>query len=109
MTPEKLKEIRELADKATAGPWHQCCPEGNGCGGTMVWLDAGCERMVDTAARGDGEYVKNDPQDRATACFIAAARSDVPALCDALEAAWAEIERLKQDAPCCSRCGRDAI
>lgn len=82
------EEALRLAESASPGPWHHCCAKGDGCGGGFVWRDQGCERMVDTGARG-GE--QGDPplddHDRADAAFIARARTLLPALARALLAA----------------------
>ena len=84
LTPEELAAIRERAEKATPGPWHvyaayslsDITPETRTC-------------VVDCVAS-DGTLAREDAE------FIAHAREDIPRLLDALEAAYAENERLKR-------------
>ena len=80
-TPLELaRECREQADKATPGPWAQ--------------LDGFPKYIVLAAERGRPIGWLEMPllDDMA---FIASARTDVPALCDAVEAQAAEIGRLR--------------
>lgn len=73
---------RERADKATAGPWRTNgpCVLSARQGGDLVCSVAGQE----------------SPEERlSTLRFIAAARTDVPALADALGAALDEVRRLR--------------
>lgn len=75
---------RERADKATAGPWRTNgpCVLSARQGGDLVCSVAGQE----------------SPEERlSTLRFIAAARTDVPALAAALEQAVAEVERLRAE------------
>lgn len=58
----------------------------------MVWRDCGCDRMVDTGMRGDGNWAKNDEQDRHDAAFIACARTGWPAALAELRAKLSEYE-----------------
>lgn len=89
ITPEELTAIRERAEKATPGPWgwsdakvrdgkYVFVPQGSYLAGTLIMF---------------GDTYENGEQD---ADFIAHAREDIPRLLDALEAAFAEIERLQR-------------
>ena len=79
------KAIRERADKATPGPWTDGYYFGGA--GEVFSLDARGERKVHVADCFTGPWNKDS-------AFIAHAREDVPALCDALDAARARAERL---------------
>lgn len=85
MTDSELAALRELAARATKAPWR--VPVANVFRvvreGPYPW-EIVCD--VDTADPRSG------PQAAADAAFIAAAREAVPALCDALDAARAEVE-----------------
>ncbi|MBR8661186.1 ead/Ea22-like family protein [Brevibacillus sp. NL20B1] len=89
LTPEELAAIRERAEKATPGPWrwsnakvlngkYDFVPQGSYLADTLIMF---------------GDTYENGEHD---AEFIAHAREDIPRLLDALEAAYAEIERLKR-------------
>lgn len=94
MNTEERKRLRELSDKATPGPWeleergYSVCPiERNG------------DKLPAVAALPG--YVKNGGQEDfwaqwiSDAAFIAAARSAVPELLDALDEAEADRDELK--------------
>jgi hypothetical protein len=74
----KLREIEERAEKATSGPWMY------GCGTSTVLCETGIVRTEDREAilvncgRGSGSESQEDGE------FIAASRTDVPALTKAL-------------------------
>lgn len=83
-----LKAIRERADAATQGPWHTI-------GDIYVYAPIGA--VADTPINEDTEYITRArgvgrdatiEEQRLNLEFIAAARTDVPALCD-------EVERLR--------------
>jgi hypothetical protein len=78
MTPLDTKAIRARADAATKGPWAHSEKELWACVATPTHLG----QQVAAVAGSDPDLV------RATASFIAAARTDVPALCD-------EVDRLR--------------
>lgn len=92
------REARARADAAKGGRWETDADEdGETCLGITAHdhgpdADCGddCKAVVLTDA---GWY----PPDLPTARFIASARTDVPALCDAVEAQHAEIERLQAE------------
>lgn len=86
-TPEQRQEWRALADGATEGPWEAARDRDNWIVGDL-WN--GLNGMVGGFAAGGG------PQAEADAAFIAAAREAVPRLLDALDAAEAEVERLRR-------------
>ena len=73
-----IREARKRAEKATPGPWDGDIWDFN------VWTIRGPH----------GAEVVADYVDKPNATFIAAARSDVPALCDLAEEQAREIERL---------------
>lgn len=85
MTPERRKELRELADAATPGPWF--VDEAPRLQGAVSTLIEGLTRQV---AHADGQAAMFDYRadtaeiQRANAAFIAAARTAVPDLLDAL-------------------------
>lgn len=82
MTPEQRAEIRARAEAATEGGWGFDGLNGNGSYYVVS----------------DGhEYVVADGLIEEDAVFIAHARTDVPALLDALDAAEAAVERLQEE------------
>lgn len=91
MTPAELKAIRARADAATAGPWkidkRDCDEKVDWETGRVCIVVEGGETVVDYWAKwadDSGMSMK-----KADGEFIAAARTAVPALCDALEKEWA--------------------
>ena len=84
MTPERLAEIEARAEAATEGPWHAW---GRGIG-FELHLGAAAKCGQIRCEDVNGEF--RETFKRADAAFIAAARTDVPAL-------LAEVRRL-QDA-----------
>ena len=100
MTPERIAELRRLADAATKGPWEakDDYPEVKivsdyqveGAGEVANWIAT----VDDSPDFGDDEAEVAE-RNQANGLFIAAARSAVPELLDALEARDAEIESLK--------------
>lgn len=81
LSPERLAGISARVESATAGPW--CTDsweiyQGTEYAAGAEWIGETCRGSVDGT------------QDRADAAFIAAARTDVPAL-------LAEVERLKAE------------
>lgn len=81
---ELIQQARELCEKATPGPWEY---RDNGFDGVIYGAD-------DTRIVG-GEPCEGRIEPGPDAQFIAASRTLVPQLCDALEAAQKEIELLK--------------
>ena len=82
MSDEELQAIKVRCDAATPGPWE--VSEGGG-----VWVDATCWEGV-SGGRADD------------AAFIAAARTDIPALVvevEQLRAKVSELEAWKKDVP----------
>jgi hypothetical protein len=82
LTPEEIAAIRERAEKATPGPW--------------TWLYGLRNKLFTPVALfHDGKIVGRFVWEH-DAEFIAHAREDIPRLLDALEATYAEIERLQR-------------
>lgn len=85
--PLDLEAIRVLADKATPGPWSAADEHGDWPGATPAWCVSrmdGEEWLHDVfyhASQSDGEQAERDSE------FIAAARTLIPQLVDALAAA----------------------
>jgi hypothetical protein len=78
MTKDEIRAIRERAGKASEGPWES---HGDSPGKPpMVWDNSG-DAIVSQMPNGRPYF---EPED---ANFIAHARTDVPALCDAVEEA----------------------
>ncbi len=80
MTESELAEIEARASKASKGRWR------------FVQGDRGYRSYVEAHLCVCEAFHSNKD---ANAAFIAAARTDVPLLCQALREAWAEIERLR--------------
>lgn len=97
LTPEQIKAIKERADRATPGEWYATSPSRR-----KLHTDANFHRACD-------EVVAGIPPRGMLVCtrhtggirplfdqqFIAAARADVPALCETVDAIRAENERLR--------------
>lgn len=83
LADDGFAEIRARAEAATEGPW--CTDDWEIYQGAEYM--PGLSRWVGETCRG---HVDGFPQDRADAAFIAAARSDVPAL-------LAEVDRLRAE------------
>lgn len=106
MTPEQIKAIRERAEKATESPW-VASHEGSTTAevATVAWVNS--VRRFTVADWFVGVPTPNAPggdyrnvtfgHDADDAQFIAHARTDVPALCDALEEALAKLGALEGD------------
>lgn len=86
MSPERMKEIRERVEKATAGEWIAFL----GKVGVSVYCveSPGCQVRIYDAAFDPGCIKETHERQRADAKFIAAARQDIPDL-------LAEVERLR--------------
>lgn len=82
---EERDAIRARAEAATDGPWTAHNMERAG------WL------IETPESREAGEYPAAEVREGRDAEFIAHARTDVPALLDALDAAEAEIDRLRAE------------
>ena len=98
-----VKAIRDRADAATPGPWQNddfCEPEEHPL---RIAMPDRMGQPMATIADAHHNWNEADKHERriswkeatANAFFIAAARTDIPALCDAYEAQAKEIERLK--------------
>lgn len=81
MSTLDLEALKELAGRATAGPWHTLR------GGSSVFVRNEGGRVVATDRK--PYFESHDDEDAATAAFIAASREAVPALI-------AEVERLRE-------------
>ena len=81
---ERLREIRERAEKATLGPWY--------VGEKITW-------MVRSSAFGNIAHcdLQGGPGNEADAVFIAHAREDIPYLLERLETLERENEKLRED------------
>jgi hypothetical protein len=81
LTPEQVRAIRERAEKATPGPWTADKPPRDNDGWSLAVIIA-------AVARGQGIYAipPGGSYPAADQNFIAAARTDVPALCATVEA-----------------------
>lgn len=97
------KTIRERAEKATPGPYELDAyglminaPSKKG----GVWRIADIRGWGYLTGKGSGalglDAVTAEGIQRATGEFLTAARTDVPALCDALDESRAEVERLRK-------------
>lgn len=116
MTPERIAEIRERAERATAGPWEWEDPADEGLTTTdtalpddMVvrfdlvngarWLMASVECMFDGFSEEETGGTRHPLPavflNATDAAFIAHARQDVPELLDALTALQQENARLR--------------
>lgn len=103
MTKADRQRLRELADRATPGPWRELerCPNAEpdrACGVTSEQLHrSGRDRVCVFASDAYDEC--SHPVSRADAAFVAAARTAVPELLDELErlrAALAEALRMAE-------------
>ena len=84
MTPAKRKAARARCEAATPGPW-AAHPQPRS--------------LTSIRSRDDSIAVVTSDRDDADSAFIAHARADLPAALDALDAAEAEIARLRAPAP----------
>ena len=83
MTDLDVMAIRARAEKATPGPWHDNAFHGIVTSGGD-WNTSDSVSVADIIRRDDGT-------------FIAAARTDVPALCDEVEECRARIAHLEEE------------
>lgn len=106
---ERLDEIEKRCERATPGRWYT---SGGYTVGTTALQDTGPVCVVY-----DGEYIENTNRD-ADAAFIAASRTDVPALTKALRVAvdlleeYAEMEEAsakRQGKPNIPSCAREKL
>ena len=79
MTPEQIQHLRDLADKATPGPWEYV---DDYIGVRQVPTEAHRTGRTEYEVEGiiPGEHVRESD-----AVFIAAARADIPALLDLVD------------------------
>ena len=100
MTDQRIAELRALSEKATPGPWR----DQKQCDG--AYMHIGSEQGGDWVAsislpsgpyyeHKEGRYTE-DQQVEINAAFIAAARTALPELLDALEAEREKIRELEQ-------------
>lgn len=85
MTPEQVTEIEERANAATEGPWVEV-PNTYRSPGISDVKRLSCASLPGALAHDTWDH---------DAAFIAAARQDVPDLCNALREAWKRIETLE--------------
>jgi hypothetical protein len=78
-------EAKQRAEQATPGPWDQ--PD-------RAWCDLGEVWPASRGSTHDGMAIAYDITHTGDVAFIAAARTDVPELADAVEALAAEVRRL---------------
>lgn len=93
ITPDNLPEIEARANAATEGPWSMYW-EREGVGslvaGEVKHTNNGL-RVADWLAEFDAESLDGDTAKAENdGEFVAHARTDIPALCEALREAWAE-------------------
>ncbi len=91
MTDKELKAIEARANAATVGPWNTGEEESNPGRCRGIW--PGDEEHLEIVTTDSGVYGPKMPD----AIFIAAARSDVPALVAEVRRLRAEVERLELD------------
>lgn len=77
MNEAELQAIRERADRATPGEWHTASSEFSG---RRIIVDGDANRIC-----GIYGVTDNRPQMEANAAFVAYARTDIPALLDAVD------------------------
>jgi hypothetical protein len=94
MTSAEIRAIRERAGKATHGPWHGGCLGSRGKCQCRYIFDEGHAGAVGEVYVDNGKSISdggNDCPSRkeaiANLLFIVHSRTDVPALCDAVEEA----------------------
>ncbi|MCE7939649.1 MAG: hypothetical protein DYG90_13930 [Chloroflexi bacterium CFX6] len=94
-----IEAIERRADAATAGPWRECQARDGRCGCGNVWSVAIDMPVLTTDTDSDADGFSSTPERKtADAAFIAAARTDVPALVALARAVVAlERERLVDD------------
>lgn len=90
LTPEEVAEIRERADKATPGLWRVLRRAIN------LFDVLTSSGAVASVSRWSNGTPGSESENNANAAFIAAARADVPALCDTVDALRADNERLRE-------------
>lgn len=98
MTLERLKEIRERAEKATRGPWRvdtwPCGSKGSPPL-AQTWASDVRAKSGEILCFQDTDWTK--PPDHPDAAFIAHARSDVPDLLEEVERLRAALEKQRRD------------
>ena len=97
--PPDIAAIRARANAATPGPWiadlRVGCVAVYAADERANCMDQVMEKIFYRAGQWDGKAWRTDETDEAHATFIAAARTDVPQLCDALDAANARVAGLE--------------
>jgi len=88
---DRLAEIRERCEKATKGPWKY--DEELGANFSMISGNGVVVAGIPNPLRGDED--EDLPETRANGKLIAAARTDIPYLLEALAAADAKIKELE--------------
>lgn len=94
LTKPEREAIRALAEKATKGPWTACYPTKS----AYPWMKVSLrpEIMAQGTVIAELRWGGNsEPFVEANSRFIAAARTDVPALLDTLDAQDKQIEALR--------------
>lgn len=93
MTPNEVTAARERAEKATEGPWRTYYEVFRPQFSNRRVIEVQCnEKCPIVPWVGFDDSFRTKKQHLANARFIAHARTDVPALCDALDEARAEVE-----------------
>lgn len=87
LTDADLERIEAEANAIPSGPWHECGAGRGGCECGLVWADGLDAVVARVETEGDISWTKEDIT--AIARFIAASRTNVPALV-------AEVRRLKR-------------
>ena len=95
VTPDRVREWRAMAKAATPGPWtHDRC--------IFRPVVMGGDLHVATVSRhSTGRGLDDATLTHADADLIAASREAVPAICDALETAWRELDDARSVARSC--------
>lgn len=99
ITPERLAEIKARTDKATAGPWEFSPEVFCGYGYSTLYNPQTRDEIIVTGGKNDGDSPiiwMGEEMLEADRVFIEQARQDIPDLIAALEAAQAEIARLRK-------------
>lgn len=96
LTFEQIAEIRARAEGAAPGPWRRCQAHEGKCRCGLVWsipadFVVACTAMFEC---GEGPTLEGII---ANGDFIAAARTDVVLLCDALEEAMRKMEEVSHE------------
>ena len=85
MTPEQIQHLRDLADKATPGPWEMSEVVDDTEFGSYMAYGVAPIAPLEWYSDSDAAHTALDVMDKADAEFIAACREAVPALLDLID------------------------